>query len=300
MDAIAARKPARKPRKRALWRDPGGRVSALKILCLVALVLPGIVLAVEWQMQLLGARPVTEVIHGAGLWTIRLLYASLAITPLAAILAWPRLLLLRRMIGVACALYGGAHLVLYARDQNWMLLHVVSEIALRIYLTIGFVALLGLAALAITSTDGWVRKLRGNWVRLHKLIYLIAPIATLHFFLQSKADVSEPVVMLGLLAWLLAWRVLPKTWRTHWATVLAMAPITLLATALIEAGWYAVAIHADPLMILNADWDISFGLRPPHWAGLIALGVALLAIARQMAKARTRIPAPKRPAASLS
>ena len=300
MDAIAARKPARKPRKRALWRDPGGRVSALKILCLVALVLPGIVLAVEWQMQLLGARPVTEVIHGAGLWTIRLLYASLAITPLAAILAWPRLLLLRRMIGVACALYGGAHLVLYARDQNWMLLHVVSEIALRIYLTIGFVALLGLAALAITSPDGWVRKLRGNWVRLHKLIYLIAPIATLHFFLQSKADVSEPVVMLGLLAWLLAWRVLPKTWRTHWATVLAMAPITLLATALIEAGWYAVAIHADPLMILNADWDISFGLRPPHWAGLIALGVALLAIARQMAKARTRIPAPKRPAASLS
>ena len=300
MDAIAARKPARKPRKRALWRDPGGRVSALKILCLVALVLPGIELAVEWQMQLLGARPVTEVIHGAGLWTIRLLYASLAITPLAAILAWPRLLLLRRMIGVACALYGGAHLVLYARDQNWMLLHVVSEIALRIYLTIGFVALLGLAALAITSTDGWVRKLRGNWVRLHKLIYLIAPIATLHFFLQSKADVSEPVVMLGLLAWLLAWRVLPKTWRTHWATVLAMAPITLLATALIEAGWYAVAIHADPLMILNADWDISFGLRPPHWAGLIALGVALLAIARQMAKARTRIPAPKRPAASLS
>ena len=300
MDAIAARKPARKPRKRALWRDPGGRVSALKILCLVALVLPGIVLAVEWQMQLLGARPVTEVIHGAGLWTIRLLYASLAITPLAAILAWPRLLLLRRMIGVACALYGGAHLVLYARDQNWMLLHVVSEIALRIYLTIGFVALLGLAALAITSTDGWVRKLRGNWVRLHKLIYLIAPIATLHFFLQSKADVSEPVVMLGLLAWLLAWRVLPKAWRTHWATLLAMAPLTLLATALIEAGWYAVAIHADPLMILNADWDISFGLRPPHWAGLIALGVALLAIARQMAKARTRIPAPKRPAASLS
>jgi len=263
-------------------------------------VLPGLVLAAEWQMQHLGARPVTEVIHGAGLWTIRLLYASLAITPLAAILAWPRLLLVRRMVGVACALYGGAHLVLFARDQNWMLLHVASEIALRIYLTIGFVALLGLAALAITSSDAWVRKLRGNWLRLHRLIYLIAPIATLHFFLQSKADVSEPVVMVGLLAWLLAWRVLPKSWRTNWATLLAMAPLTFLATALIEAGWYAVAIHADPLMILGADWDISFGLRPPHWAGLIALGVALVAIARGVVKSRRRIPAAKRPAPSMS
>ena len=74
-----------------------------------------------------------------------------------------------------------------------------SEIVLRFYLTIGFAALIGLATLAATSTDAMIRRLGApNWNRLHKLVYLIAPLALLHFFLQAKANVAEPAMMTGL------------------------------------------------------------------------------------------------------
>ena len=98
------------------------------------------------------------------------------------------------MIGVSAACYAGVHLLLYAADQNWRPLAVVTEILVRAYLTIGFVALLGLATLAVTSTDGWVKRLGRNWKRLHKLAYGFAVLALNHFFLQSKADVSQATV----------------------------------------------------------------------------------------------------------
>ena len=93
---------------------------------------------------------------------IRLMLISLAITPLARGLDWPGLLLVRRNIGVAAACYAVAHLFLWVVEQNFMVLAVVAEIALRFYLTIGFVSLLVLLALAITSTDGWVNHFGGT------------------------------------------------------------------------------------------------------------------------------------------
>src|SRR3954465_13914795 len=126
------------------WIDASGRVSALKIVALVALFGP--LAWVLWANYagLMGPRPIDASIHELGLWTIRLLFLALAITPLRVLWAWPGALELRRMIGVAAFAYGLVHLTAYALDLKWDLVKVASEIVLRIYLTIGFIALLGL------------------------------------------------------------------------------------------------------------------------------------------------------------
>jgi sulfoxide reductase heme-binding subunit YedZ len=144
------------------WRDRRGRFLPFKAAVLASLLIPGALYAFWLATAQLGGRPVMEAIHGTGLWAIRLLMISLAITPFARALDWPSLLLVRRNVGVAAACYAVAHLSLYVVDQNFKLLTVISEIALRFYLTIGFVTLLVLLALAFTSTDGWVRQLGRN------------------------------------------------------------------------------------------------------------------------------------------
>ena len=86
---------------------------------------------------------------------------------------------------------------------------VGSEIVLRLYLTIGFIALLGLAALAVTSTDGMVRRLGGKrWQRLHQIVYVIGLLALIHFFQQTKADVWLPTFVAGLFGWMMGYRML--------------------------------------------------------------------------------------------
>src|SRR4029078_3805314 len=96
---------------------------------------------------------------------------SLAITPLRRIARFNLLVDVRRMIGVGAFIYAATHLSLYVADHMFHLVEVVSEIALRLYLTIGFPALLGLTALAITSTDGMVRRIGGRrWQHLHNII----------------------------------------------------------------------------------------------------------------------------------
>ncbi len=100
-------------------------------------------------------------------------------------------------------------------------MHVASEIALRFYLTIGFIAWLGLAALAATSTDAMIRRLGPRWKTLHSLVYGIAAIALLHFMIQAKADVSEPVMMTGFFLILMLFRVLVKRGAPAWGAALA-------------------------------------------------------------------------------
>src|SRR5262245_24208066 len=132
------------------WQDSTGRVSAFKALVFVALFAPFAWVLWANYAGLMGPRPIDASIHELGLWTIRILFLALAITPLRVLWAWPGLLESRRMLGVAAFAYVMVHLVFYAIDLKWDLAKVASEIVLRIYLTIGFVALLGLAALAAT------------------------------------------------------------------------------------------------------------------------------------------------------
>src|SRR3546814_14972953 len=105
---------------------------------------------------------------------------------------------IRRLLGVTAFAYVAGPRLLYILSLDGNVVRAASEIASRIYLTIGFTAVLGLALLAATSFDGAIRRLRRNWKRLHKLVYPLTALGLLHFYMQSKVDVSEPVLLSGI------------------------------------------------------------------------------------------------------
>jgi sulfoxide reductase heme-binding subunit YedZ len=262
------------------WNDYSGRPSPLKLVVFVALFVPAGWVLFAYGCGLLGARPLNEAIHQIGLWTIRLIFLALAVTPLRQILQWPRLILVRRMVGVAAFAYVLIHFTLYAASQMFDIGKVASEIVSRVYLTIGFAALLGLAALAATSTDGMVRRLGGKrWQLLHRLVYPIAVLAVIHYCFQSKLDLWEPTIMAGLLGWLLAYRLL--LWRfgerghlaLAWVGALSLA--AAIVTAIGEAAYFHLAFHADPLRVLAADFSFETGVRPA--VVVLAIGLAVTA-----------------------
>jgi sulfoxide reductase heme-binding subunit YedZ len=269
------------------WRDRRGRFLRLKAAVLASLFVPGLLYGYWLATSQLGGRPVMEAIHGTGLWAIRLLMISLAISPFARALDWPGLLLVRRNVGVAAACYAVAHLCLYVVDQNFMLLTVLSEIAQRFYLTIGFCALLVLLALAVTSTDGWVKQLGPNWKRLHRLAYPLGAVALLHYYIQSKVNVSEPVFVSGLFVWLMAWRALPETWRRRQGVGFSAALYggLVVASSLVTAGlefvWYGLATKINPLRVLSANETIAHGLRPAHWVFVAAVSLTVVVVLRR-------------------
>jgi hypothetical protein len=141
------------------WKDYSGRTSALKLVVFAALFVPALWTLLSFYLGWLQPQPYTAAIRQIGLWTIRLVFIALAITPLRSIVQWPRLILVRRMVGVAAFAYAITHLTLYIADQKFDLAKIAGEIALRIYLTIGFTAVIGLGALAL-GADHHGRHLR--------------------------------------------------------------------------------------------------------------------------------------------
>lgn len=260
------------------WQDRAGRLSLLRAVVFALLLAPAAWVAAEAALGLLGPEPWKAALKEIGLWTIRLLLATLAITPLGTIVSEPRIPALRRLLGLTVLAYAGLHLALYAGHESFDLGKVVAEIVLRPYLTIGFVALAGLAALGWTSTDGWIRHLGPRWKQVHRLAFPIAALGVLHFYWQSKSVVWEAVLAGGLLSWLLLWRLLPAAWRARPLALLALAPLTALAAAGWEYLWYAVATRLPAERILLANLDVAFGLRPAVWAGVAALAVPVLAL----------------------
>jgi methionine sulfoxide reductase heme-binding subunit len=258
------------------WKDYAGRTSPLKLAVFAALFVPALWVAVAFAFGWLGPRPLNEAIHQLGLWTIRLIFLALAITPLRHILQWSRLLVVRRMIGVAAFAYAIGHLGLYATDQAFDLAKIATEIAMRIYLPIGFAAVIGLAALAATSTDGMIRRLGArHWQRLHRLVYAIALLAVVHYCMQSKLDLWEPTIMAGLYAWLILYRLLARPVGTR--SRLSLAGTALLGigvaalTALGEAAYFWLAYGADPMLVIAANWSLATGVRP----AVVVLGLTL-------------------------
>lgn len=224
------------------------------------------------------ARPIYAAIHFTGDWAIRFLMLSLAVTPFRRLWHWPRLVLTRRRIGLAALAYASGHLLLYALDQEFVLSKIASEIALRIYLAIGLVALIGLIALGATSWGGAVKRMGAeNWNRLHKLAYVIAGVATLHFFMQSKLDVTEPTLMWGLFVWAMGWRLLQRAGDRAVSLVwlIGLAVAAGLLTALSEALWYGLTTGVDPVRVLKANFTIRLGLRPCWLVLIFGLAAAL-------------------------
>ena len=134
----------------AFLRERSGAWCPEKVVAFVGVLLPALWLLGRVWLNDLGPRPFTEAIHFVGDWTVRLLYLTLAVGPARRIFMAPRLILMRRTLGVATFAYALLHLTLYVFDQRFDLAKVASEIVLRFYLTIGFVALVGLITLAAT------------------------------------------------------------------------------------------------------------------------------------------------------
>jgi sulfoxide reductase heme-binding subunit YedZ len=281
-----------------LWRDRRGRLSALRIVTLGLLLWP-IVLAIAATDDIrYAARPINELIHRAGFWALMFVLLALAVTPLRRIARFGQLADVRRMIGVGAFCYAAAHISLFVFDQMFDLTKVASEIALRLYLTIGFVALLGLTALAATSTDGMVRRLGpSRWQRLQQVVYGIALLALIHFFQQTKLDEWVPTFVAGLFGWLMGYRFLIWRRKTNdepspWM-LLALTVVVSALTFAFEAIGLGIAFNVSPLVVLQTafDFDIdTLDIRP----GWLVLGAGLCIVALDIVRAWWRRPAAKR------
>jgi len=282
--------------KKLPWLDYSGHLSPLKAPVFVALFVPGLLTAYWLATNHLGARPITETLHETGLWGIRLLAITLAITPFRQVFAQPKIVLLRRMLGVAAFSYLVIHFCFYIVDQKYALGTVASEILRRFYLTIGFSALLILTALAVTSTDGMMRRLRKRWQLLHRLAYLVAILGTVHYFIQTKLNVYEPTWFAGVIGWLLLYRVM-----AHWLGVRRASSIWALAilsigvgilTAIGEYGYYAIFTGVRAGRVWDANFMLKAGVRPGWIAMAIGIGVTILAtLWKTLEKWRNNAPA---------
>lgn len=170
-----------------------------------------------WQDQL-GANPVETLSHHTGDWSLRFLLLTLAVTPLRRLTGWNRLQQFRRMLGLFAFFYVCLHFGVYLIfDQFFDLASIVEDVAKRPYITVGFTAWLLLIPLAVTSTNGMIKRLGRNWRRLHQLVYPIGALGVLHYLWLVKADLTEPLLYGGILGVLLGYRL--WWWRTHSATI---------------------------------------------------------------------------------
>lgn len=262
------------------WRDRSGRVSALRAITLAVLVAPFVWLAWRAASGDLGPRPITEALRWCGDRAIETLIASIAVTPLRRLTGWSKLVGVRRMIGLAAFFWVAAHLALYALDQQGDVAKIAGEIAVRPYLLLGFVAFLGLAALAATSTDGMIRRLGGPaWGRLHGLVHPIAILALVHVFLQVRLDPAWAAIVAGLAFGGLAVRVAGERGSVGPVGVAAAAVVAWLGAAGCEIAWFAVKTKRpiEPVALANFDW--SFRVAASGWAAGTVLALGLAAIA---------------------
>ena len=269
-----------------IWRDRRGRLSPLRVATLGILLLPLAKALFESDAIAHSARPLNDLIHRAGFWALVFLGLTLAVTPFRRIFRYGNLIDIRRMLGVGAFCYIAAHLTLFFADQSYDLGKAVHEITHRVYLIIGATAWLGLAVLAATSTDGMVRRLGGlRWRRLHQVIYAIALLALIHYFQQTKADVTVPVFAAGLFFWLIAYRLVAwwqDTSELSTLSLLILAVAVSTVTFLGEAIGIAIAFHVSPLLVLGMIFDFSVGIRP----GWQVLGAGLVVVVIDAAMGR--------------
>jgi sulfoxide reductase heme-binding subunit YedZ len=163
----------------------------------------------------LGANPISEITQETGVWTLRMLCATLAITPLRRVTGWNVLIRFRRMIGLFAFFYGTAHLLTYVwLDQFFALNDIVLDIYKRPFITLGATTFLLMLPLALTSTAGMIRRLGGRrWQQLHRLAYLAAMTGVTHYWWLVKADIRRPQIYAVVVGVLLGFRLVKAATR---------------------------------------------------------------------------------------
>lgn len=155
-----------------------------------------------------GADPAEELTHRFGIWALRLLLLTLAVSPAARLFGVPWLVRFRRQVGLWAFAYAALHFLAYlGLLAGFTLAVVIEDIAKRPYITVGFTALMALLPLAITSTRGWQRRLRQRWKALHRLVYPAALAAWIHLLWLSKSSFMDPFLYGSILALLLGERI---------------------------------------------------------------------------------------------
>lgn len=181
----------------------------LKSIVFVACLVPAGLLLYNALWGDLGVNPLETLTNETGIWTLRLLVATIAITPIRWVTGWNRIITLRRMIGLFAFFYGVVHFFIYFLfDRSLMLDGLWEDVVLRPYITVGFIALVLMVPLAITSTKGWIRRMGGRrWSLLHRLVYVSTVLGVLHYWWKVKLDVTNPMIYAAIVGVLLGWRV---------------------------------------------------------------------------------------------
>ena len=183
----------------------------IKPLVWIACLTPLAMLVYDGFTDNLTANPIEKITNETGIWTLRLIVATLAITPLRRLTGLNQLVNYRRLIGLFAFFYGSLHFTtFFFFDHQFDVAAMWQDVLKRPYITAGFTAFVLMIPLAVTSTSGWIRRLGGRrWNLLHRLIYFTALAAALHYFWKVKLDTTSPIyyglIIIGLLA-VRAWR----------------------------------------------------------------------------------------------
>jgi len=193
-----------------------GDIRFVKLLVLVDGAVPLVLLVWDQAHHRLGANPQNFLILTTGMMTLIFLTLTMAVTPVRKVFGLNWVIHLRRMLGLYAFFYGCLHfLCFYSLDRAFSLSSTLHEIVARKYIWFGITALLVMVPLAITSTNAMIKRLGGKrWRTLHRLAYVAAVGGVIHYYMQVKADVRQPLVFAAVLAVLLGYRLL-DSWRRH-------------------------------------------------------------------------------------
>lgn len=196
-----------------------------KLLVLVNCAVPATLLGWDAWHHKLGANPVNFAILTTGLMALIFLMLTLAVTPLRKITGLNWLISFRRMLGLYAFFYACAHfLIFFGLDRAFSVSSTLHEIIKRKYLWLGITGLLVMVPLAVTSTNAMIKRLGGKrWRTLHRLAYVAAVAGVIHYYMQVKADVRQPLVFAAVLAILLGYRLMVYLHRSKPAPVTTAA-----------------------------------------------------------------------------
>ena len=185
-----------------------------RLLALVNAAVPGVLLGWDAWHHKLGANPVRFAILTTGMLALIFLMLTLAVTPVRKLSGLNWIIFSRRTLGLYAFFYACLHfLIFFSLDRSFSLSGTLSEMVKRKYLFVGFTALFVMVPLAVTSTNAMIKRLGGKrWRALHRLAYVAAIAGVVHYYMQVKADVRQPVVFATVLAILLGYR-LVEYWR---------------------------------------------------------------------------------------
>ena len=179
----------------------------IKPVLFILLLIPLTFLIYRYFTGGLGANPIETINRYTGDWALRILLLTLVFSPLIRITRWNNIIQYRRMFGLFAFFYVCVHLTSYiVLDQFFDFKEIINDVIKRPFITVGFSAFVLLVPLAITSTNKMVERLQYRWIQLHRLVYIIAIIAVLHFWWMVKIDTREPMIYAIILAILLGIR----------------------------------------------------------------------------------------------